>query len=135
VLWPGLIGALASEEAKLAAAHAVYNALTLLPGSRSFLHGELMTLGVLTQLVLEGRDADTIERTANLFSRLGCPAGLSQLGCEAYATDADARWAVLERACALPSLRASFPGIGPADLDDAIMLADEAAHLAQLGPH
>lgn len=134
VLWPGLIGALASEEAKLAAAHAVYNALTLLPGSRAFLHGEVMTLGVLTQLILEDRDADTLERTAALFARLGCPAGLAGLGCEAYQSDEAARRAVLERACSLPSLRSSFPEVGPARLDDAIVLADEVARHAELSP-
>lgn len=134
VLWPGLIGALASEEAKLAAAHAVYNALTLLPGSRTYLHGELMTIGILTQFVLEGQGAQALERAADLFARLGCPLGLERLGCQAYLQDADARNAVLARAVELPSMRASFPDVRPARLHEAILAADAAARSGRLNP-
>jgi glycerol dehydrogenase len=130
VLWPGIIGALASEEAKLAAAHAVYNALTLLPGCRAYLHGEVMALGILAQLALEGRPDADLERTARFFALLGCPAGLAGVGCEAYLADAGARQAVLERACVLPSLRAGFPDAGPGDLAAAVARADEVARAA-----
>lgn len=130
MLWPGIIGALASEEAKLAAAHAVYNALTLLPGCRAYLHGEVMALGILAQLALEGRPDADLERTARFFALLGCPAGLAGVGCEAYLADAGARQAVLERACVLPSLRAGFPDAGPEDLEAAVARADEVARAA-----
>jgi glycerol dehydrogenase len=127
VLWPGLIGALAGEGAKLAAAHAVHNALTLLPGVKRSLHGEVLAFGILTQLLLEGRSADELARHADLFDRLGCPMTLAALGAGAYWSDADAKQRVLRRACALPSMAQSFPAIGPEELAAAFAEADELA--------
>lgn len=46
---PGWIGGLAGEANKLAAAHAVHNALTFLPGSKTSLHGELVAFGIIVQ--------------------------------------------------------------------------------------
>ncbi len=127
VLWPGLIGALAGEGAKLAAAHAVHNALTLLPGVKRSLHGEVLAFGILTQLLLEGWNGDKLARHADLFARLGCPMTLGALGAGSYWQDEDARERVLRRACALPSMIQSFPGIGPEALAAAFAMADDLA--------
>lgn len=123
VLWPGLVGALAGEGAKLAAAHAVHNALTLVPGTRSALHGEILAFGILVQLALEGRDDAEIERHARLFARLGCPMTLAELGAGAYLTDPVVSAGVLARALDLPSMRLSFPGIGERELAEAFAAA------------
>lgn len=127
VLWPGLIGSLAGERARLAAAHAMHNALTMLPGSHVSLHGELISYGVLVQLALEERDDDALERTAAWFADLGCPADLEALGCGAFLADAATRASVLERACGMVPMQATFPGITAAELEGAMRRADEVA--------
>lgn len=127
LLWPGLIGALAGERAKLAAAHSVHNALTLLAGVKGYLHGELLAFGILVQYVLEGRDETTLSRTGRLFAAMGCPSSLVALGCEEYLADADARLRVLSRACELPAMRACFPAMDVATLSAAFEAADEVA--------
>src|SRR5690606_32039081 len=70
VLWPGLIGTLAGEQARLAAAHSVHNALTILDGSHASLHGELVGFGILVQHTLAQNDA-ALERTAAWFAEIG----------------------------------------------------------------
>lgn len=127
VLWPGLIGALAGESAKLAAAHAVHNALTLLPGSHQALHGELVAFGVIAQLLLEQRSDDHLERTVALLASIGCPLDLVSLGCSDYLTHDSVSDRVLTRICSLQSMRACFPSITPAALQDVLLNANGVA--------
>ncbi len=126
VLWPGLIGTLAGEQARLAAAHSVHNALTILTGSHASMHGELVGFGILVQHVLAG-DATALEKTAAWFAEIGCPADLEALGCGEYVADAGARERVLRRACDSVPLTAAFPGIEPSALAAAVARADEVA--------
>ena len=86
LLWPALIGGLVGEANKLAAAHAIHNALTRLPGSKVSLHGELVAFGILVQRVLEGASTQGIRETANVFAAFGCPCSLAALGCNAFYT-------------------------------------------------
>ncbi len=130
VLWPGLIGGLVGEKAKLAAAHAVHNALTLVPGIRRSLHGEILAFGILVQRVLAGHEGDEVQRYVDLFRALGCPADLTALGAEQFRTDAELRQQVLQRACAMASMRASFPDVTVAKLERAMHSADEFARSA-----
>ena len=132
LLWPGLIGSLAGERARLAAAHAMHNALTVLPGSHVSLHGELIAFGILVQLVLQDRADDALAKTAAWFADLGCPCDLEALGCGAFLTDEATRTQVLERACAMVPMLATFPGIEPARLERAMRTADEVALQAKL---
>jgi glycerol dehydrogenase-like iron-containing ADH family enzyme len=53
ILLAGLVGGLGGERCRTVAAHAVHNALTTLPKTRSSLHGEKVALGILVQLRLE----------------------------------------------------------------------------------
>ncbi|MBX3142273.1 MAG: iron-containing alcohol dehydrogenase [Trueperaceae bacterium] len=126
VLWPGLIGTLAGEQARLAAAHSVHNALTILPGSHASMHGELVGFGILVQHVLSGDDA-ALEKTAAWFAEIGCPSDLEALGCGEYKADGAARERVLRRACDSVPLTAAFPGIEPGALGDAMARADAVA--------
>lgn len=126
VLWPGLIGTLAGEQARLAAAHSVHNALTILPGSHASLHGELVGFGILVQHVLAGND-EALQRTASWFADIGCPGDLEALGCGEYLHSTEARDRVLRRACDSVPLTAAFPGIEPGDLADAMARANDAS--------
>ena len=126
VLWPGLIGTLAGEQARLAAAHSVHNALTILSGSHASLHGELVGFGVLVQHALAKQD-EPLERTAAWFAEIGCPADLETLGCGEYLTSAEARDRVLRRACQAVPMMSAFPGIDPAGLAAAMKRANDAS--------
>jgi len=125
VLWPALIGGLAGEDAKIAAAHAVHNALTHLPGSKVAIHGELVAYGILVQQVLEGVPAETLRETAEMLASLGCPGGLDALGCGDAREVAAA--AVSERTVSAAEMRVAFPDVSAEELRRALSVADEAA--------
>ena len=76
-----LLSGVAFESGGLAAAHAVATiALTAIPKvHHHFLHGEMVAIGVLTQLVLEG-DVNEARRVGSFFSTIGLPVHLGQLG-------------------------------------------------------
>jgi glycerol dehydrogenase len=122
VLGPGLIGGLAGEEAKLAAAHPLHNALTALPGSRSALHGELVGFGVLVQIELTGAGETAVRAAAARFARLGVACHLDAVGC------ADARGeagrAAARETVATPAMRAAFADVDADALFDALLRVD-----------
>ncbi|NVK41459.1 MAG: glycerol dehydrogenase [Oceanospirillaceae bacterium] len=75
-----LLSGLGFECTGLAAAHAVAQALTTLEHvDRNYLHGEMVAIGILVQLALEG-DFEEAERVARLFAQIGLPVTLEQLG-------------------------------------------------------
>lgn len=130
LLWPGLIGGLAGEASKLAAAHAIHNALTLLPGSKQSLHGEILAFGILVQQLLEGASIETLKASARFFVILGCPCSLEALGCGAFYTSEGQR--VVRRAIALPSMKKCFPRVSEEVLRQTILRADTIASAAMV---
>jgi glycerol dehydrogenase len=82
-----LLSGIGFESSGLAAAHAVHNGLTVLPGTRSALHGEKVAFGTLVQIVLDGTSAEFAE-AARFCHAVGLPVTLAQLGLPA-ATAAD----------------------------------------------
>ena len=74
-----LLSGLGFESGGLAAAHAMAQALTLVPEvHRRHLHGEMVAVGLLTQLVLEEKGAEA-RRAAEFFARVGLPVHLEQV--------------------------------------------------------
>lgn len=81
----GLVGGLGGARCRTVAAHAIHNALTGLPGTRSTLHGEKVAFGILVQLRLE----ETVgqQRLAGIarqqleqfYRRIGLPLTLQDL--------------------------------------------------------
>ena len=122
MLTPGLIGGLAGEEAKLAAAHPLHNALTALPGSLSALHGELVGFGVLVQSDLAGAGEAAVRAQAASFARLGVSCHLAALGCDAALGEAGR--AVARETVATEPMRASFPHVDTNALFDAMVRVD-----------
>lgn len=122
VVYPGLIGGLAGEEAKIALAHPLYNALTALPGSRVSLHGELVAFGVLVQIVLSGGDEARVRREAARYARLGLACHLAPLGCG----DVLAAWGpeLATRTVAMEPVRRFFPHVDAPALLDAVLQVD-----------
>ncbi|TCK09086.1 glycerol dehydrogenase [Marinobacterium mangrovicola] len=63
----------------VAGAHALAQALTLLPEvDHNYLHGEMVAIGTLTQLMLE-QDRAEAQRCARLFAQVGLPINFAQL--------------------------------------------------------
>jgi len=95
-----LLSGLGFECTGLAAAHAVAQALTVLEHvDRNYLHGEMVAIGILVQLALEGDFAEA-ERVARLFARIGLPITLEQLGMSRE--DEQSIAAVIEATLAFP---------------------------------
>lgn len=68
------------ESGGLAAAHAIHDGMTCLEEVHSFLHGEKVAYGTLTQLVLENADLSEIEEVIYFCQEVGLPTTLAELG-------------------------------------------------------
>lgn len=62
-----------------AAAHAIHNGFTIVPGIRRK-HGEIVAFGTLVQMVLEKRPMGEVERVMRWCREIGLPTRLSDLG-------------------------------------------------------
>src|SRR5215471_20999292 len=56
-----LLSGLGFESAGLAAAHAIHNGLTAVPGTHDYFHGEKVAFGTLTQLMLESQPSSVVK--------------------------------------------------------------------------
>lgn len=70
------------ESGGLAAAHAIHNGLTILEEGHSKYHGEKVSFGTITQLVMENRDLDEIREVIAFCKSVGLPTCLKDLGME-----------------------------------------------------
>jgi glycerol dehydrogenase len=78
-----LLSGLGFESGGLAAAHAFAQSFTALPAAETnHLHGEMVAMGTLAQLVLEARP-DEARRVARFFAQVGLPVHLGQLSIDA----------------------------------------------------
>lgn len=68
------------ESGGLAGAHAIHNGLTLLEECHHMLHGEKVSFGTITQLILENRPMDEIQKVIDFSKKLGLPTTLKDLG-------------------------------------------------------
>jgi glycerol dehydrogenase len=66
----------------LAAAHSIHNGLTAVQATHSYLHGEKVAFGALTQLILEGKPRPEIEELLTFSCEVGLPITLAQVGLE-----------------------------------------------------
>jgi len=80
ILLTGLIAGLGKEKCRSLAAHALNYAMTILRGNHLVLHGERVAFGIIMQLILERRDEDEIEELLKLYSLLGLPLTLEEIG-------------------------------------------------------
>jgi glycerol dehydrogenase len=109
-----LLSGLGFESGGLAAAHGFAQSFTALPATHaSHLHGEMVAMGTLAQLVLESR-GDEAREVATFFARVGLPVHLGQLSIDAR--DRDALDTVADAA-----LRVPFTANMPMELDAATL--------------
>lgn len=109
-----LLSGLGFESGGLAAAHGFAQSFTALPSTNAkYLHGEMVAMGTLAQLVLESRP-DEARRVAEFFARVGLPVHLGQLSIDAG--DPSALDTIAGGAMAFP-----FIGNMPMQIDTAVL--------------
>ena len=122
-----LLSGLGFESAGLAAAHAIHNGFTVLHGEiHSLMHGEKVAFGTLTQLILESRDMDEIDRFIELCVKIGLPTTLAEIKLENASMEE--LYKVAEAACKPDETmnNMSFE-VTPQMVVDAMLTADQYA--------
>lgn len=78
-----LLSGLGFESAGLAAAHAIYDAFSVIPGkSQTMLHGEKVAYGTLCELVFDNAPATELDKFIDFFQTVGLPTTLEELHME-----------------------------------------------------
>ncbi len=75
-----LLSGLGFESGGLAVAHSVHNGLTMLGPTHDFLHGEKVAIGLLVQLVVEGRPDAEFREVVAFCREVGLPTRLADIG-------------------------------------------------------
>jgi len=83
-----LLSGLGFECGGLCTAHSVHNGLTTCSKTHEYTHGEKVSFGLCTQLVLEGRPASEMETVLSWQNHVGLPTTLSDIGVDVNDTDA-----------------------------------------------
>ncbi|WEV46083.1 glycerol dehydrogenase [Bifidobacterium sp. ESL0690] len=121
-----LLSGLGFESSGLAAAHAIHDALTVLPGTHKYLHGEKVAYGTLTQFVLEDRPEADLREAYGFFRKVGLPTTLAEIGVE-NPSDEDLL-KVGELACSKDDTMSNMPfEVTPEDVAIALRAATEVA--------
>ncbi|WP_156299600.1 glycerol dehydrogenase [Streptobacillus canis] len=76
------------ESGGLAAAHAIHNGLTILHEGHSMYHGEKVSFGTITQLVLENRSLEEINKVITFCKSVGLPTCLKDLNMDKVSREA-----------------------------------------------
>lgn len=118
-----LLSGLGYESGGLAMCHALAQGYTVVEDiHRNYLHGEMVAMGVLAQLMLEGEQEEA-EQAARFFVKVGLPVQLSDIGLDQ--ADGSVLEAIVGGAMAFPYLdNMPFP-VKEETLMSAIMAADE----------
>jgi glycerol dehydrogenase len=123
-----LLSGLGYESGGLAASHAFAQGFTVVESvHRSYLHGEMVAMGTLAQLVLEDAQ-DELARASHFFLEIGLPVHLGHLGLSA--SDSEAIDAVVRGAMAFPFVGNMTVPVSEQGLREALLAAD--AHGAAL---
>lgn len=75
-----LLSGLGFESGGLAAAHAIHNGLTVLPGTHHYFHGEKVAFSTIAQLVLENAPQAELNEVLEFCSAIGLPVCLADIG-------------------------------------------------------
>lgn len=73
-----------AESGGLAAAHAVNNGMSAVPALHHVQHGEKVTFGLLTQLVLENAPQEEIDEVVRIIQVVGLPLTLADMGLDTF---------------------------------------------------
>ncbi len=75
-----LLSGLGFESSGLAAAHAIHNGLTAVPGTHGYMHGEKVAFGLLSQLMLESQPQSVVDEVLAFAESVGLPMTFSEIG-------------------------------------------------------
>lgn len=75
-----LLSGLGFESGGLAAAHSLYNGLTAIDDTHGYMHGEMVSFGLVMQLVLEGRPRADFDEVVEFAISVGLPVTLAEVG-------------------------------------------------------
>ena len=97
-----LLSGIGFESGGVAASHAFANAFSRIPEMhKSFLHGEMVAVGILSQLALED-DEQEAQQVTEFFADIGLPTTLAQIG---LSNHLDAMQSVANAAADIPFLQ------------------------------
>lgn len=118
-----LLSGLGFESGGLAAAHAIYNGLTVLDGPHNYFHGEQVAFTTFVQLVLENAPNQEIEELLDFSLSVGLPVSLADL--DVKEVNYEDILKVAEKAC-IPeeSIHAMPFEVTPESVAQAIIAAD-----------
>ncbi|WP_038025477.1 glycerol dehydrogenase, partial [Tetragenococcus muriaticus] len=119
-----LLSGLGFESGGLAAAHAIYNGMTVLPGTHDYLHGEQVAFTTLIQLVLEDAAKEEINTVLHFYDSVGLPMTLEDIGVNEITYDQALE--VAQKACIPEESIHSMPfPITEDQVANAIIVADQ----------
>jgi glycerol dehydrogenase len=125
-----LLSGLGFESGGLAAAHAIHNGLTALAPTHDFMHGEKVSFGVASMLMLERRPIAQIDEVFDFCLAVGLPIRFADIGLDGVSRE-DLR-KVSELACAEEETIHNEPfEVRPAMVVDAMLAADAYAQQRQ----
>ena len=120
-----LLSGLGFESGGCAAAHGTMSALTSLPGSVRFTHGELVAFGTVVQLCMENKPDPFILEVIDFLRSLGLPVTLEGVGLDRD-KDREAIESCIRKACTPPGLLFNMPmPINEAMYREALYRADD----------
>ncbi|MGJ9459098.1 iron-containing alcohol dehydrogenase family protein [Oceanobacillus sp. CF4.6] len=82
ILTGGMVGGFGGKAGRIAGAHSIHNGLTEADEVKRFLHGEIVSYGILIQLALEGKESD-LKKLLNYYDEWGFPVNLKSLTIDA----------------------------------------------------
>lgn len=124
-----LLSGIGFESGGVTAAHAVAMGFTRLPVAReSYLHGEMVAMGLLTQLALE-QTVNECEQVARFCAEIGLPTHLAQLSIDA-AADGPALQEAMAHSAATPLMDNEPFDVTPENTWVALLQADEIGRAA-----
>jgi len=80
ILVTGLVGGLGGKKVRSVVAHAFNYALSGMPKASSLLHGERVAIGVLIQLVLEGKKKEELMDLIHFYRMIDLPCSMEEKG-------------------------------------------------------
>ena len=127
-----LLSGLGFESGGLAAAHAIHDGLTVLPGTHKYYHGEKVAFGTICQLVLENAPEEELYEVIDFCLDVGLPVCLEDIGVDKISKEE--LQAVAEKSCIAEESIHAMPFPVTTDMvAAAIIAADKIGRAAKYG--
>lgn len=111
-----------ADNGGLAVAHSVYNGFTALEECEKTMHGEIVALGTIAQLIIEDAPMEEISEVINFCISVGLPVTLAQIG----VADVERVHVAAAKACAPgESIHNMLGDVTPDELYNALLAADK----------